>query len=91
MNLYCVVTRVKSSGVAAVAFRWHVVPVDTDYQLVLRRSAVVHSGDGTIGLGISSRPVHRVCDGRGCHRAVSMAGDQPVYTFCVCVRKATGM
>jgi len=75
MKLYCVVTRVKSSGVAAVAFRWDVVPVDADYQLVLRRSAVVHPGDGTCGYCVLSRAVHWVCHGLCRHCTVSMAGD----------------
>ena len=74
VNQCFMVTRVKSSSVAAVAFRWDVVAVDVGHQLVLRRSAVVHSGDGTVGHCISSRAVHRVCDGRCCHCAVCVAG-----------------
>ena len=84
-------TRVKSSSVAAVAFRWDVVAVDAGHQLVLRRSAVVHSGDGTYRYYVLSGAVHRVCDGLCCHCAVSVAGDYLVCIFCLCVRQATGM
>ena len=79
------VTRVKSSSVAAVTFHWNAAAIDANYQLVLRHSAAVHPGDGTYRDCVLSRVVRWVCGSLCGHCAVSMAGDYQQFIHSVYV------